>query len=294
MPKRYLLVLAALGTLALLVGASADPGEPDRHERRDRDGVWPRPGLSDRHRHLPGPDRLRWRHDHDSGPSSQSAASMTNWPAACPNELAAMAAAAGDEQAALTYGNCFLDLGNAKAGCRSLVVATNNLFLHGHNFDWNNLGGLGRWTTCIIRRNPSDGRFRTVAIGFPGMVGALDIINEKGLALSFNQLGIGKGAVSEPVFVMMRRIAETCSSLEAARKEILQAPHGMPFIITVSDASSAQASIFEHLQDRVVGRHARGWESGCNAAQGSVIGGTRLDQVVGAAQITGVADVAAA
>jgi hypothetical protein len=143
MPKPYLLVLAALGTLALLVGASADPGEPDRHERRDRDGVWPCPGLSDRHRHLPGPDRLRWRHDHDSGQSSQSAASMTNWPAAWPNELAAMAAAAGVEQAALAYGNCFLDLGNAKAGCRSLVVATNNLFLHNHNLDWGQPGRLG-------------------------------------------------------------------------------------------------------------------------------------------------------
>ena len=202
-----------------------------------------------------------------------------------------MAAAAGVEQAALAYGNCFLDLGNAKAGCRSLVVATNDLFLHAHNLDWDNLGGLGRWTTCIIRRKPTDGRFQTVAIGFPGMVGALDIINEKGLALSFNQLGFGKGTVSEPVFIMMRRTAETCSSLEAARKEILQATTGMPFIITVSDASSGQASIFERLQDRIVERPARGWVAGCNAAQGTVIGGTRLDQVVGAAQITGVADV---
>ena len=202
-----------------------------------------------------------------------------------------MAIAAGLDQGALAYGNCFLDLGNAKAGCRSLVVATNNLFLHGHNLDWDNLGGLGRWTTCIIRRNPSDGRFRTVAIGFPGMVGALDIINEKGLALSFNQLGFGKGTVSEPVFIMMRRIAETCSSLEAARKEIVQAAQGMPFIITGSDASSGQASIFERLRDNVVERQARGWVAGCNMAQGTVFGGTRLDQIVGSSQITGVADV---
>ena len=53
----------------------------------------------------------------------------------------------------LAYGNCFLDLGNAKAGCRSLVVVTNNVFLHAHNLDWDNLGGLGRWSTCFIRRS---------------------------------------------------------------------------------------------------------------------------------------------
>jgi hypothetical protein len=62
------------------------------------------------------------------------------------------------------------------------------------NDEWNSstptiwtgtLGGLDRWTTCIVRREPSSGRFKTVAIGLPGMVGAPDIINEKGLALSF-------------------------------------------------------------------------------------------------------------
>ena len=90
---------------------------------------------------------------------------------------------------------------------------------------------------------------------------------------------------------MMRRIAETCSSLEAARREILSAAHGMPFIMIVSDASSGQASIFDRLRDNVVERPARGWVAGCIAAQGTVLGGTRLDQVVGSTQVTGVADV---
>jgi hypothetical protein len=45
--------------------------------------------------------------------------------------------------------------------------------------------------------------------------------------------------------------------------------------------SCGQASIFERLQDRVMERQARGWVAGCNAAQGSVVGGTRLDQIVG-------------
>jgi hypothetical protein len=92
-----------------------------------------------------------------------------------------------------------------------------NLLFHAHNLDWDNLGWFGRWVTCIVRRNPSDGRFATVSFGFPGMIGALDIINEKGLALSFIQLGWGNGGTNEPVFIMLRRIAETCDSIDAAR-----------------------------------------------------------------------------
>jgi predicted choloylglycine hydrolase len=144
-----------------------------------------------------------------------------------------------------------LDLGRARAGCRSVVVSQTNVLFHAHNLDWDTLGGLGRWTTCIVRRNPSDGRLATVCIGFPGMIGALDIINEKGLALSFNQLGWGKGGTNEPVFLMLRRIAEMCASLEAARTNLIHAAPGMPFIITVSDARSGTGSVFERVNNRV-------------------------------------------
>jgi hypothetical protein len=153
--------------------------------------------------------------------------------------------------------------------------------LHAHNLDWDNLGGFGRWTTCIVRRNPSDGRLATVSIGFPGLVGALDIINEKGLALSFNQLGWGKGGTNEPVLVMVRRIAETCVSLQAARTNIFNAPSGMPFIITVSDANAAEASVFERVGGRISERPSRGgFVAACNAAQGATFGSSRLDQIL--------------
>jgi hypothetical protein len=67
-------------------------------------------------------------------------ASMTSWPSEYTTELAVMAAAAGADEGALAYCNCFLNLGNAKAGCRGLVVATSNLFLYAHNLGWDNLG----------------------------------------------------------------------------------------------------------------------------------------------------------
>jgi Acyl-coenzyme A:6-aminopenicillanic acid acyl-transferase len=221
--------------------------------------------------------------------SSRAAAlrSLANWPEPYRNELTAMAGATRIPVSALAFGNCFLDLGKVRAGCRSVVVAQTNLFLHAHNLDWDNLGGFGRWTTCIVRRTPTDGRFRTVSVGFPGLIGALDIINEKGLGLSFNQLGFGKGGTNEPVFIMLRRIAETSASLDAARAVILNAPPGMPFIITVSDARARVATIFERVGDRVIERPAdKGWVAGCNAAQGTTFGATRLDQIMARNRVT--------
>jgi hypothetical protein len=217
---------------------------------------------------------------------------LANWPNRYREELNATAAAAGLPVSALAFGNTFLDLGRARAGCRSVVLAQNNLVLQAHNLDWDNLGGLGRWVTCIVRRNPTDGRLATVSIGFPGMIGALDIINEKGLALSFNQLGWGNGGTNEPVFIMLRRIAETCDSLEAARTNLFQAPAGMPFIITVSDARAGTGSVFERVHGRVAERQVQGgFVAACNAAQGTNFGTTKLDQVLtrtGASDLSGI------
>ncbi len=223
--------------------------------------------------------------------------SLSNWPPEYRNELNATAVAARIPVGALAFGNTFLDLGRARAGCRSVVLSHSNTVFHAHNLDWDNLGGFGRWATCIVRRNPTDGRFATVSVGFPGMIGALDIVNEKGLALSFNQLGWGKGGTNEPVFIMLRRIAETCDSLEAARTNLLNAPQGMPFIITVSDAKSGRGSVFERIQGRVAERQLQGgFVAACNAAQGTNFGTTKLDQLltkVSASDLSGVRQILA-
>ena len=206
---------------------------------------------------------------------------LPNWPDRYREELNTAATAARIPVGALAFGNTFLDLGRAQAGCRSVVLSQSNTVFHAHNLDWDNLGGFGRWATCIVRRNPTDGRLATVSIGFPGMIGALDIINEKGLALSFNQLGWGKGGTNEPVFIMLRRIAETCDSLETARTNLLNAPEGMPFIITVSDARAGAGSVFERARDRVMERPLQGGFVGaCNTAQGTNFGVTKLDQIL--------------
>lgn len=124
------------------------------------------------------------------------------------------------------------------------------------------------------------------------MIGALDIINEKGLALSFNQLGWGNGGTNEPVFVMLRRIAETCDSMEAARTNLFNAPAGMPFIITVSDARAGTGSVFERIHGRVAERQLqKGFVAACNAAQGTNFGTTKLDQILTKATATDLSGI---
>ncbi len=126
-------------------------------------------------------DRIVCRGDPNLIEGSRAAAlrSLPNWPDRYREELIATAAAARLPVSALAFGNTLLDLGMARAGCRSVVLSQTNTVFHAHNLDWDNLGGLARWVTGIVRRRPTDGRLATVSVGFPGMIGALDIINEK-------------------------------------------------------------------------------------------------------------------
>ena len=183
-------------------------------------------------------------------------------------ELAAFAESANVDPQLLAFGNCFVDLGSRALGCRSTVVDGERM-LHAHNLDWDNLGGMAKWSVVITRRAPQDGRLRTVSVGFAGLLGTVDVINEKGVALSFNQLGTGADVVEEPVFLMMRRIAENCSDFESARREILNAPAGMPFIITLSSANERRGAIFERWFDELSERplNDAGWVAAANNNQ---------------------------
>ena len=160
-------------------------------------------------------------------------------------EIKAVAAASGTDPEALMLGNTFLDIGISSAGCRMLIVFDETMLLHAHNLDWDNLGGIGNYLITIFRTEGGKDRFSTVHIGFPGMIGALDIINEKGIALSFNQVGFARDKCEMPVFIKMREIAEKCATFEEARKAIMTMPQGMPFCIGLSDARTGQAAIFE-------------------------------------------------
>jgi len=162
------------------------------------------------------------------------------------DEVEAMAKAADVESDVLKLGNTFLDLGLNASGCRQIHAAGPDGFYHSHNLDWDNLGGVGNYLVSIIRSDSQSGRLKTVHITFPGLVGALDIINEKGIAMSFNQLGVHRGKESlYPVFIAIRDIAETSPDFATARERIKVMPYGMPFCIGLSSATERKTAIFE-------------------------------------------------
>lgn len=163
----------------------------------------------------------------------------------------ALAKAAGIPANAVLFGNSFVDLGYAGGACRSIVSRSVTGLLHAHNLDWDSLGGLADWNICVTRRNPTDGRYRTVTIGLPGLVGALDVVNEHGIALSLNLVGSRGRAPAEPVFILLRRVADTCATFEQARAEIVKASPDMAFILTLSAAREGKGAVFEPWGDRI-------------------------------------------
>ncbi len=170
-------------------------------------------------------------------------------------EVDALAAAAGTAPEAMMLGNSFLDLGVTGAGCRQLHAARpDGSVLHSHNLDWDNLGGVGNFLVTIFRTAGSPDRFATVYMAFPGMIGALDIINEHGVALSFNQVGFSRGTRATPIFMAMRDIAETCATFEEAEKKLLHLAPGMPFCIGLTDSKSGKMAVFERDRESIIKR----------------------------------------
>ncbi len=169
-------------------------------------------------------------------------------------ELAALADSSGADRDALMLGNCFLDLGRFRGGCRQvLAVRSDGSVLHAHNLDWN-LSGVGQFWVSVFRVPGGNGRLATVYFGFPGMVGALDVINSEGVALSFNQLGYPKQESKMPVFLEMRNIAETCPDFESAEAALLSMPPGMPFCIGLSHSKSGKIAVYERNAAGVVSK----------------------------------------
>jgi hypothetical protein len=229
--------------------------------------------------------------------ATHSQAAMKLWPcigAVYQREFDALAKAAGVDREAVLLGNSFVDLGVSAYGCRAVVAQTPTGLLHGHNLDWDNVGGLANWSITLIRRAPDDGRYRTVAIGLPGLIGALDIANEHGLCLSVNQISLGNGDPVEPVLIRLRRIAETCRTYAEARREILAAPPDMPFALTVSSAEEGLSGVFEPDRDAVTERPASGgrsWADNATWGAADVWERSALGQVVHDAHIEAPGDV---
>lgn len=174
-------------------------------------------------------------------------------------EIKGLSDGCGVDKEELMLANSFLDIGLYRIGCRQVTLDAQGIdpeqpqrLLHAHNLDWDNLGGVGNFLVTIFRKKRGNERFATVRMGFPGLIGALTIINEKGISLGFDQIGSAREESKMPVFIAMRDIAETCANFADARKRIIEMPQGMPFCIMMADAKTGEAAVFERSRGQTV------------------------------------------
>jgi predicted choloylglycine hydrolase len=110
-------------------------------------------------------------------------------------------------------------------GCSSLVVsaersATGRAFM-GRNLDFPTMGYLQEYTLVSVVRPMGKQAF--VTVGFPGLIGVLSGMNEKGLAIAVLEVYAAKDGSSPfqngtPYAMTFRRILEECSTVEEAIK----------------------------------------------------------------------------
>jgi hypothetical protein len=122
-------------------------------------------------------------------------------------------------------GNTFADIKKI-GGCSAILVqpersATKHTLL-GRNLDWPTLGYLQEYSLVTVCK-PKD-RFAFVSVGFPGLVGCLSGMNEKGLCLavlevySTNDGAPRFDAKGTPYALCFRRILEECATIAEAER----------------------------------------------------------------------------
>ena len=170
-------------------------------------------------------------------------------------ELKALAEASGLEFRDALLGNAFPDI--SRAVCCSIVAATGRATRDGRlllarNLDFPTLGLLEKASVVFVYHHRAQGRHSFVAVGWPGMIGALSGMNDARLCLAtamvFEVHGMQPGM---PYTMMYRQILEGCKTpAEAvalirrtrrttANNLVLAAPGHVPIVVEFTPAKVA-------------------------------------------------------
>ncbi len=154
-------------------------------------------------------------------------------------QIEALADSAGVDPDGLLVANLAPDLFAAMA-CSCLVVSGKRGVLFARNLDWHGgdvLSGLG----LVVVESGAELRFASIT--WPGLVGVATGINEKGLAAAdLVVLGRRGGArPGVPVLFTLRKVMETCGSVEAAVEFLKQARRTVLQNYMLADPGAAAA-----------------------------------------------------
>ncbi len=183
-------------------------------------------------------------------------------PEAYRKEMQALAEASGVDHDLLIAGNTFFDIKKMFA-CSAILVepdrSQTGQVLFGRNLDFPSMGYLHHYSLVTVYR--PGGKLAHVSVGFPGMVGCLTGMNEKGLCLAINEVYSGGDrsptfdAKGIPYAICLRQMLEECSSVSEAIAFLSKQPRTTCYNLSIADRE--QVGVLEVTTKHVVFRPAQ-------------------------------------
>lgn len=196
--------------------------------------------------------------------SKQGNALVPNFPPDHRRELEAFIKTAGIDREAIVAANTVFDLKYLVMPlihCSALVVESDRSRtsqpIFGRNMDYNALGYLHAYGLITVYRQK--GKHTFAAIGWPGTVGVVSGINDKGLAVAAlettgapREEGPAFDPQGTPFALCYRRILEECSTVAEAEKLLRSMKRTTTQNLTVCDRNGG--AVFEFTPSRVAVR----------------------------------------
>jgi isopenicillin-N N-acyltransferase like protein len=142
-------------------------------------------------------------------------------------------------------------------GCSTVLIDADHSAtggpLFGRNLDYATLGYLEQYTLVTIYR--PHGKHAFASIGFPGVIGSISGMNEKGLSLATLDVYVTNDKTTSfdskgtPYALCYRRILEECATVEEARKLLLGMKRATIGNLTISDQKTS--AVFEVTPEAV-------------------------------------------
>jgi hypothetical protein len=176
-------------------------------------------------------------------------------------ELNAAARASGWPRELLVFGNTIPDL-RKLGGCSTLAVEAGRSAtggpLFGRNLDWPPYGPLHEYTLVVVCR--SEGKLAFASVTYPGMLGVVSGMNEKGLVLAdLTVIDAADGSTKldvtgTPYTLALRRVLEECATVGEAEKLLRGMKRTTRQNVALCDRN--EAAVFEITPKNLVVRRA--------------------------------------
>jgi predicted choloylglycine hydrolase len=188
---------------------------------------------------------------------------LDNFPPDHKKEMEAIIKTSGVDRQLIEVANTLFDLKSflkALLGCSALVVegerSATGQPIFGRNMDYMGLGYLQDYSLISVYR--PRGKYAFAAIGYPGLVGVISGINEKGLAITALETtgtnpdeGPAFNPAGTPFALCYRRLLEECSTVDEAAKLLSSMKRSTTNNLTVCDRTTSAVFEFSPTQVRV-------------------------------------------